>query len=139
MKHSKASLFLMELILVLLFFSIASCICVQLFVKSGILSTKTKQLTYAVGMAQNTAEVFYATDGDMNAIATLYSDCPVTFDGPALSYSKDGYCCTLTVSSTEDNFLEGDIHITSLDNPSESIYSLSVKQYIAPGGASHGK
>lgn len=139
MKHSRASLFLMELILVLLFFSIASCVCVRLFAKSGIISAQTKELTHATGMAQNTAEAFYGCDGDMNAIAQLFPGSTFSEDGSMLSISDASQRCTLSLSQTEDNFVWGDIRVYSLEDDSNIIYQLSIKQYLPQGGASHGK
>lgn len=138
MKHSKASLFLMELILVLLFFSIASCICVRLFAKSGIISAQTKELTHATGLAQNTAEAFYGFTGDITAIAELFPGSTVSEDGLALSIPGDSQRCILTLSHSEDSFLWGDICVYSSEDEGNSIYQLSVKQYLPRGGASHG-
>lgn len=41
MKHSKSGLFLMELIVAFLFFSLASAICVQLFVKADTINEES--------------------------------------------------------------------------------------------------
>lgn len=139
MKHSKTSLFLMELILVLLFFSIASCVCVQLFAKSGIISAQTKELTNATGMAQNAAEVFYGVSGDMSAIAGQFPGSTLSADGTTLTIPGVSQFCTLTVSYTEDGFVWGDIFVYSTEDESDSIYQLSVKQYLPTGGISNGK
>ena len=139
MKHSKASLFLMEMILVLLFFSLASCICVQLFVKSNLLSNKTKELTCAVGLAQNAAEAFYGTDGDIQQMASLFPGSIASSEDASLTIYKDGYVCTVAVSDSSDGFfLIGDIYVSAVNEMTKNVYSLSVKKYIATGGASHG-
>lgn len=67
----KTGLFLMELILAILFFSLAAAICVQLFVKSHTISERSIALNHSILLAQNTAEIFYATDGDLTEMASL--------------------------------------------------------------------
>lgn len=67
----KTGLFLMELIIAILFFSLAAAICVQLFVKSHTISERSIALNHSILLAQNTAEIFYATDGDLTEMASL--------------------------------------------------------------------
>lgn len=57
-----SSLFLMELILAILFFSIASAVCVQFFVKSHMLSRDSNALNHAANECANIAEVLDTTD-----------------------------------------------------------------------------
>lgn len=67
----KTGLFLMELIIAILFFSLAAAICIQLFVKSHMISEHSIALNHSILLAQNTAEIFYAADGDLTAMAFL--------------------------------------------------------------------
>lgn len=67
----KTGLFLMELIIAILFFSLAAAICIQLFVKSHTISERSIALNHSILLAQNTAEIFYATDGDLTEMASL--------------------------------------------------------------------
>lgn len=71
---SKTSLFLMELIIIILFFSVASAVCVQFFVKAHTIGEKTRELNYAVAAAQGFAEVMRGTDGSMESILAVYPD-----------------------------------------------------------------
>ncbi len=64
MKHSRSSLFLMELIIAILFFSLASAVCIRLFVKSHLVSESTVNQNHAITHAQNMAEVWLSVDGD---------------------------------------------------------------------------
>lgn len=68
---SKTGLFLMELIISLLFFSLAGAICIQLFVQSHLLSNKSVDLKHSVLWAQNVAETFYGCNGDTYAMSEL--------------------------------------------------------------------
>ena len=64
MRTSKSSLFLMELIISILFFSIASAVCIQLFVKSHLLNVRTQEQNQTVVWSQNLAELWRAYEGD---------------------------------------------------------------------------
>ena len=61
---SRSGLFLMELIVSILFFSLAGAICVKLFVGSHLLSQKSVELNHSLEWCQNTAEIFYGCQGD---------------------------------------------------------------------------
>ncbi len=74
MKHSKTSLFLMELIISIMFFAIASAVCIQLFVKSYQISTSSVELNHAVQWAENAAEVYYSCNGDLHAVGSILSE-----------------------------------------------------------------
>ncbi|SCX88679.1 hypothetical protein SAMN02910292_00371 [Lachnospiraceae bacterium XBB2008] len=70
--NSKTSLFLMELIIVILFFSIASVVCVQLFVNAYSTNESTKRTTQGTVIVQGLAEQFLGCDGDLSAVSALY-------------------------------------------------------------------
>ena len=72
MKHSKSSLFLMELIIAILFFALSSTVCIRLFAKSHLLSKETVNKNEAVIQAQNMAETYLAYEGDCTALSSLY-------------------------------------------------------------------
>lgn len=58
MRASKASLFLIELIILILFFAVAGGICVKLFVAAHLDSTSGENLSQAVLAVQSTAEAY---------------------------------------------------------------------------------
>lgn len=64
-----SSLFLMELILAILFFSVASGVCVQFFVRSHLLSRDSEALNHAVNECAGIAETVCTTDGAAEAAA----------------------------------------------------------------------
>lgn len=55
-RAKSSNLFLLELIIAILFFSIASAVCVQLFVKSHLMSVETEELNQAVNLASGAVE-----------------------------------------------------------------------------------
>ena len=72
-----SSLFLLELIFTILFFSVASAVCVQIFVKSHTLSTQAHDLTQASRRAGDVAELITAStspDDMKNLLEDAYSD-----------------------------------------------------------------
>lgn len=119
---SKAGLFLMELIIAILVFSIAGAVCVQLFAKSYMLSIHSRELSNAVSLAQSQAEIFYGNPGDI-------TDADVF-------YNKDFELCSRDAASYEMTAEEdkGDIsgirkYSISINRISgEEIYSLCVER-----------
>ena len=128
MKHSKSGLFLMELIIALLFFSLASTVCVRLFVKSATLSQDTVDLTYAISQAQNLAECYSSCDGDIVQVHFLFPESEILEDN-VLAMEEDGLYSTLTFfPEDEDGLISGEILITNATG--KEIYSLQVLHHI---------
>lgn len=71
--NSKSSLFLIELIVTLCFFSLASVVCVRLFVYAHKVSTESRRETLAIQISQNAAECFIAADGDPEEFRRLFN------------------------------------------------------------------
>ena len=71
-----SSLFLMELILAILFFSVASAVCVQFFVKSHLLSRDSNALNHAVNECSGAAELMRAAGSVSEYIELLESQYP---------------------------------------------------------------
>ena len=74
MNRSKTSLFLMELIIAILFFSLSCAVCIQLFFKAHHVSRKSEDLSSAVLWCENVAELFRGCDGDMAEMTALLED-----------------------------------------------------------------
>lgn len=75
MHNSKASLFLMEIMMSILFFTIAAVVCIQLFVKAHTLNNQTENLANATMIAQNISECFLSSQ-DNNSIDEYLSSLP---------------------------------------------------------------
>lgn len=56
MKHSQSSLFLMELIVAILFFALASAICMQLFVQAKIINNQSIEQEQAMRISSEIIE-----------------------------------------------------------------------------------
>ena len=141
MKHSKSSLFLMELIIALLFFSLASTVCIRLFVKAHSLSNQTVDTNYAVNYAQNMAEAFIGCDGDMQTLQTVMDKSQLSEDGHTLFLEKDGYLTSLICSGFPEpgTTISADIDVYKVDasrdgqpgnQPVDPLYTLHVDLHI---------
>ena len=71
--RSKSTLFLIELILAIGIFAVASAICIQLFVRAHLLSKESEAITHSLYAATSAAEVFKATNGQPGPMAELLS------------------------------------------------------------------
>lgn len=88
MNASKSGSFLMELILSILFFSVASAVCIQLFAKAHLLDQKTGYQNQAVIWAENLASLWQAENGDLSVVRdTLCADYAATPGSVVLSDS----------------------------------------------------
>lgn len=96
MKSSNSSLFLMELLISILFFSLASAVCIQLFVKAHLLDIKTEEKSQAVIWMQNLAELWQASSGNLNIVGSHLSADLSEEEKCALSYSEDGKSLSLS-------------------------------------------
>ena len=140
--NSKSSLFLIELIVTLCFFSLASVVCVRLFVYAHKVSTESRRETLAIQISQNAAECFIAADGDPEEFRRLFNmtlpqdrediitDFTITREGgnaPADTISappaadEDGVMCRLLIRNTAVDGTE--------------IFSLEVLHYRHKGSA----
>lgn len=131
-KTSRTSLFLMELILSILFFSLAAAVCVQMFVSGHILSKKSVELNHAVVWCESIAECFYSCDGNLSEMSTLLSNnCP-SFS----SKSDNSFICSFDdeyevkcVLKTDSPLLTLEIDCYRKSNDKDIIYSLSPVLY----------
>lgn len=136
-KHRTNSnaLFLIELILAILFFSIASAVCIQLFVKSHTISTKSSDLTAAVTQVQSAAEIIKTYDGSFDNIRRLL-DATQTDQMLTVSYGSDWnrvsneqWVYQMMIEFTED----GPLFVSEIQmvkaNQAKPIYELEVKKY----------
>ncbi|MDE7222327.1 MAG: hypothetical protein K2O34_00930 [Acetatifactor sp.] len=137
MKHSKSSLFLMELIIALLFFSLASTVCIRLFVNAHSLSNQTVDTNYAVNYAQNMAEAFMGCDGDLQALQTVINNALLSEDGCTLSLEQNGYYTTIVCNSLPKPgaTIAADIHVYKPDLSGdifegESLYTVHVDLHV---------
>jgi len=86
---SRTSLVLMELIICILFFSLASAVCVQLFVKAHTTSAETRELNNAINIAQSICEVMKGTDGSIESVEQYFENASGDDDYFVILYDSD--------------------------------------------------
>lgn len=145
MRTSKAGLFLIELIILILFFAVAGAICVRLFVTAHLESIQGEVLSQAVLACQSAAEAYKCTDTVEKAMACL-PGAQRTSEGFDLLYDAnwapakgDNAAYMVCVSLAERDGV-GEAQIDALPyipyearetQPREpSIYTLSVKKLL---------
>lgn len=104
----KSSLFLIELIIAIAFFTLAGGICLQLFVKSHLLSREASQLSDAVNLASSAAEIFRQCNGDDTLLLELMpklqlSNSSSTSSETEYTASYDEYVLTLLLDKTNSS------------------------------------
>lgn len=114
MKHSKTSLFLMEFIIGILFFSLAVGLCVQIFVKAKTMNDESVKRSQAQLIATSIIE---------NAKANHDIDSLLYFDEQGLVCTKDNYYY-LAHLKKQDDLLQ--ISITYQD---QEIYTTEYYHY----------
>lgn len=119
MPKSKSALFLMELIIVILFFALTSAVCMRVFVKAHDVAHETESANYAALWADNAAECFYeyGMDDSEKIISTLASG----FNLPDYAYSLD---------FSSDNDFEYMTFKFFYEPKEEEIYSYTFKRHI---------
>lgn len=142
--NNTSSLFLLELILAVLFFSVASALCIQIFTKAHLMSQDARDLNFAVNEVSSMAEQISA--------GTLHSDTAASSDDTAsdpstqmpddslqdaAAYYDSGYAScekadavyVLTVHyEPEDTLLKAHISMDTIaDN--RNIYTLDVTKH----------
>ena len=118
--NNTSSLFLLELILAVLFFSVASALCIQIFTKAHLMSQDARDLNFAVNEVSSMAEQM--PDDSLQDAAAYY-------DSSYASCEKSDAVYVLTVHyEPEDTLLKAHISMdTVADN--RNIYTLDVTKH----------
>lgn len=157
---SKSSLFLMELIISLLFFSIAGAVCVQLFLKSHLVGENTVDTTNSILWSQNLAEAFLASNGSPQKLNVIFPEGTAAENSFSLYFDGDWESCAPDTavyqaqlllfdeadrplsfkaedsSPNDGQMLRAEIQTGTVDF-ARIFYRLEVKHYQQKGGASH--
>lgn len=118
--NNTSSLFLLELILAVLFFSVASALCIQIFTKAHLMSQDARDLNFAVNEISSMAEQM--PDDSLQDAAAYYNSSYASCEKADAVY-------VLTVHyEPEDTLLKAHISMdTVADN--RNIYTLDVTKH----------
>lgn len=139
---SRSSLFLIEMIVVILVFAVASAICVSLFVQARLTSLRSAQLTMSVNRCQNAVECLRGVGDDPQALEALLGAAQgedgiyrVFYDGDWALTGADAarYTLAIRVTPKGEDLLAAVVSVTEGDGASP-IYALETTQYRPQGG-----
>lgn len=147
--NSRSGMFLLEIMLSILFFSIASALCLQMFTRTRQTSIDTTNLAQATDHVRNAAELLkYAAkpaNGDSgeaffpDCLLQEYADAFVSSDKIQIYFDENWkhctvnngvYCMEAAASQTETEGLFGCSFTVFETESEESIYSLDLKLHI---------
>ncbi|MCI9532694.1 MAG: hypothetical protein HFH38_13380 [Lachnospiraceae bacterium] len=141
--NSHSSLFLMEMMIAIMLFSLASAVCLRMFATCHQISEDTKDLNMAVYQAGNAAELLRdamkSAEGEgLGFPGCILAEYPQAMaDGAKLSIYYDAdwkLCqegdsthCMEIVQGEEGGLALYDIHVRNMDGGEGDVYSLPLK------------
>ena len=141
--RSKSSLFLTEMIISVLFFSIAAACCIQIFVRAHFVSQNSENLIYAQNLASGMAESMMASDGEYSEIRQYFPTADINGNTITVYYDKHWSACEKenaiyilrTTFEQAPDTLSGRILVSgplkSPDAKGEIIFTLPFRQHIS--------
>lgn len=143
MKRSSAkrsSLFLLELIIAILFFSLASAVCIQVFTRAHMTGLQNDQLNRAINEATSAAEAFLASDGTPGGVAALLEGAQTQDEHVYTFFGSDwqptdqdnASFILLMAIDGEGPLLNGKIVVTPAEQESKTLYGLELQKYLPP-------
>lgn len=128
MKHisnRRSGLFLLELMIAVLFFSISSAVCVQVFVKSHTLSKEAAEYSQAVQLASGYAERFLGSESlDEQSSSRFFYD-----ENWKSTTQEDAPYSLLIQLKKENGLLHGTFSVYSKKNNTKPIYCITTGKY----------
>lgn len=108
-RHSQqqSRLFLLEITLAILFFSLASAVCLRCFAKSHILSTQAAELNQAVSQSENIAELLRSLPENDRKDAQKISNV-LQLEYPAVNFSATDTATDMDTDIDTDTDIEID-------------------------------
>ena len=135
-EHSKASMFLLEILINILLFSVL-CVCsLQFFIKSYQITENTTTLHHAVTACNNVAAIYQANNGSTKAIQQTFPKAIVE-NGDIYIYFDENYqeCDSQNIAYyiivSEQHSVIPSVQISFYKNGSEATYSIDAYHYQA--------
>ena len=142
LNNTRSSLFLIELIIAILFFSLGAAVCVQAFVKAHTTSMEARDLSFASSACSSAANVVEYTDGSLEAVQGFYPTAYAEGEDIAVCYDSHFEPCSdaanaayvLRIDAAREGLARrAHIHVDSAAG--ETLYELQLRW---PGEVSHG-
>ena len=141
LRHTRSSLFLIELIIAILFFSAGSAVCIRAFAQAHEMSRAASDLSFASAQVSSAASAVRYTDGSAAALAEYFpgavqaedsQTCLVYYDQAHQPCSLDAAAYVLTIH-TMNNGGRTDASLSMTGPDGSVLYSLELRY---PGAAS---
>ena len=139
----RSSLFLMELMIAILLFSLAAAICVPVFVKSHSIKEKSTELNQAVLASVSVAEIIRSEGISLEMLSEAFPEAESADHTLYISYDQKWSPCApsdavytlrvgtkLELTTSDSSILTGEITVYRAGQEGNSIYELAVKKYI---------
>ena len=129
-QSSKTKLVLIELIIIILFFSLAGAVCVNIFAQARILSVKSTDTTMATLTAQTAAELVRSSDGNellQEAYEEVDGGFVAYFDAEWDETDEAGAVYKMRIGMAEEqDLLTANISVSKADN---ELYAITAKKF----------
>ena len=151
--NTRSSLFLMELIIAILFFSLASAVCLRMFAKSHQLNTDASAGNQAVNQTVNVAELIrYDTHTlsdtypEADILYSVVSNAADVYNGSVIYFNKSWETCSADLAEYRLVIQAQDSSATlrkyvlsmySLSDATDCIYELPLSIHIAREVGAH--
>jgi Tfp pilus assembly protein PilE len=123
MKTSKSAIFLFELMIIILVFSIAAAVCVSIFAKAFNMSKESEDLTMSAITAQTAAEEYKAGVSDLKQ---RYYDA----DWEPATEDKAMYTVAIEGAGEADGLRSANVVVYKIDGSKhDNIFSIPVSKY----------
>ena len=122
MKVSKSAIFLFELMVIILVFTLASAVCTQIFARSYTMRQQSRALTMGAINAQTMAEQFKSTGEDQD---DMYFDK----DWNQTTAADAFYSVKLDDSGSSEDMKQAKVSVVD-ENNKETILSFEMKRFV---------
>lgn len=128
-RHSPTGLLLTEIILAVLFFSVAAACCLRVFAGASLLNRRSEQLKLAVNSTENLIQQLKAVQGDMAQLKEFYPEVEELGQG-TLFFNEKGEPCGEQEKDYSVKFraekkkIAADVEIVCYDREEKEIYRL---------------
>lgn len=143
-EHSKNRIFLLEITINILLFSVLLIVGLLFFIRTHTLTEKTGVLHQAVNICSNIASVYEQEEGSLAAISDLYDGSINSGDILFIYFDEKYHACDKDISTykvvvtpqNQDNSGVNKADITFLDSSNESLYNITACNYksLTPAG-----
>lgn len=126
-ERSKAPLALMEQVIMILVFALASAVCLQAFVYSDRLSRTDEQRQNAMAKAQQVTEYCKANHGDLEKAGGILG-ADVTEEGLEIRYPEEEMILSLQLTERTDYLQKAVVTVTDMEDA--EIYNMDIAYQI---------